>query len=71
MLLNTLPQSEILGVEVVHESIPERIQARKANSEKDIWLFGGANLFRYLLDQGLVDRVEVSVILSCLVVAFD
>jgi len=27
-----------------------------------VWLFGGANLFRYLLDQGLVDRVEVSVI---------
>ena len=30
-------------------------------SEKDIWLFGGGQLFRTLLDAGLVDTVEVAV----------
>lgn len=29
---------------------------------KDIWLFGGGELFRSLLDQGLVDVVQVAVI---------
>jgi dihydrofolate reductase len=34
----------------------------KAQSGKDIWLFGGSNLFRSFLDSGLVDCVEVAVI---------
>ena len=34
----------------------------KRTSGKDIWLFGGGMTFRSLLDAGLVDRVEVSVI---------
>jgi dihydrofolate reductase len=34
----------------------------KAQSGKDIWLFGGSNLFRSFLDAGLVDGVEVAVI---------
>ena len=29
---------------------------------RDIWLFGGGELFRSLLDAGLVDRVEVGII---------
>ncbi len=58
----TLPEPGIPGVEVVREAIPERIRLQKANAQKDVWLFGGGTLFRYLLDQGLVDRVEVSVI---------
>lgn len=62
VISNTLPMVEAPGVEVVRESIPERIRLEKAKAEKDVWLFGGANLFRYLLDEGLVDRVEVSVI---------
>src|SRR5689334_13461645 len=33
----------------------------KSQPGKDIWLFGGAALFRSLLDAQLVDRVEVSV----------
>ena len=33
----------------------------KAKSGKDIWLFGGAGLFRCLLDAGLVDTIEVAV----------
>ena len=59
---HTLPPPDIPGVEVVRTSIPERIRALKASAGKDVWLFGGASLFRYLLDEGVVDRVEVSVI---------
>lgn len=34
----------------------------RAGSGKDIWLFGGGEMFRRLLDVGLVDGVEVAVI---------
>jgi dihydrofolate reductase len=30
-------------------------------SGKDIWLFGGGELFRQLVDAGVVDTVEVGV----------
>ncbi|MFZ1375466.1 MAG: dihydrofolate reductase family protein [Geothrix sp.] len=59
---HTLPHSELPGVQVVGTGLAERLQALKAGPGKDLWLFGGASLFRALLDQGLVDRVEVSVI---------
>jgi dihydrofolate reductase len=29
-------------------------------SQKDIWLFGGGILFRFLLDAGLVDAIDIS-----------
>jgi dihydrofolate reductase len=38
------------------------VPALKAQSGKDIWLFGGGGLFRSLLELGLVDTVEVAVI---------
>ena len=38
------------------------VTALKAKPGKDIWLFGGAMLFRALLDARLVDTIEVSVI---------
>jgi dihydrofolate reductase len=34
----------------------------KAEPGKDIWLFGGGELFRSLLDAGLVDGVDVGII---------
>ena len=34
----------------------------KAAPGKDIWLFGGGELFRSFLELGLVDRVEVGVV---------
>ena len=34
----------------------------KAQPGKDIWLFGGGVLFRFLLDAGLVDAMDVEVI---------
>jgi len=42
---------------------PRRVVAElKAKPGKDIWLYGGGKLFRYLLDANLVDTVEVAVI---------
>jgi dihydrofolate reductase len=38
------------------------VQALKTQGGKDIWLFGGSELFRSFLDSGYVDNVEVSVI---------
>jgi dihydrofolate reductase len=38
------------------------VAALKAAPGKDIWLFGGGDLFRSMLEQGLVDRVEVGVV---------
>ena len=37
------------------------VMALKSGPGKDIWLFGGAALFRSLLDAQLVDRIEASV----------
>jgi dihydrofolate reductase len=33
----------------------------KRQGRKDIWLFGGGELFRTLVDAGLVDTVEVAI----------
>ncbi len=38
------------------------VPALKAATGKDIWLFGGGELFRSLLDLGLVDTVEVAIV---------
>jgi len=38
------------------------VQRLKAEEGKDIWLFGGGELFRSVLELGLVDRVEVAII---------
>jgi dihydrofolate reductase len=37
------------------------VAALRAESGKDIWLFGGGSLFHSLLDVGLVDTVEVGI----------
>lgn len=49
------------GTEVVREVTPAAIARIKAGAKKDIWLFGGGQLFRSLLDLSLVDTVEVAV----------
>jgi len=50
------------GITVLTSGIEEAVAAMKAQSGKDIWLFGGGVLFRSLLDAGLVDTVEAAVI---------
>ena len=57
----TLRASDHPDVTVVGDRVPEAVAALKAQPGKDIWLFGGGELFRGLLDAGLVDTVEVGV----------
>ncbi len=58
----TLDPSAHPGVQIIAGDLPAAIEALKARPGKDIWLFGGGQLFRSLLDLGLVDRVEVAVV---------
>lgn len=58
----TLPARERKGVRVTAEDPASVVRALKAKPGRDIWLFGGGELFRSLLDAGLVDTVEVAVI---------
>jgi dihydrofolate reductase len=49
------------GVRILNDDPREVVAELKKKSGRDIWLFGGGELFRYLLDAGLVDTVEVAV----------
>jgi dihydrofolate reductase len=57
----TLRQHDYPKITIVAENVGETLTALRAESGKDIWLFGGGLLFRSLLDAGLVDTVEVAV----------
>lgn len=57
----TLQPSAHPGITIIQDSIVERVKALKRTAGNDIWLFGGGELFRLLLDAGLVDRIEVAV----------
>jgi dihydrofolate reductase len=57
----TLPAATYPGVRILNDDPRQIVAALKAKRGRDIWLFGGGNLFRSLLDAGLVDTVEVAV----------
>src|SRR5262249_46887612 len=48
-------QNDYPGATVIAEVSPSAIARIKAQAKKDIWLFGGGELFRSLLDRALVD----------------
>ncbi len=58
----TLRPADYPGVSIVHSEPVESVHSLKASPGKDIWLYGGGELFRTLLDAGLVDTVEPAVI---------
>jgi dihydrofolate reductase len=58
----TLIPDQHPDVTVVGSNLVGKIAALKAEPGKDIWLSGGGVLFRYLLDAGLVDGVDVAVV---------
>jgi dihydrofolate reductase len=62
VLSQTLRQQDFPDVTVVSGNAEQHVAALRAASGKDIWLFGGGELFRQLLKAGLVDAVEVAVI---------
>ena len=49
-------------VTIISSDLAGTVSDLKRKSGKAIWLFGGGITFRSLLDSGLVDRVEVSLI---------
>jgi len=56
----TLAPSDKGGVTVT-ANVKETLTALKTKPGKDIWLFGGGELFRSLLDARLVDTIEIAV----------
>jgi dihydrofolate reductase len=57
----TLRQEDCPGV-TVSSTLKETVAALRGANGKDIWLFGGGELFRSLLELRLVDSVELAVI---------
>lgn len=58
----TLRAEEHPEVRVVASDPGAVVEELKAEAGKDIWLFGGGELFRSLLEAGCVDTVEAAVI---------
>ena len=56
----TLRQSDYPKV-VITSEVTKTISALKKKPGKDIWLYGGGELCRSVLDAGLIDTVEVAV----------
>jgi dihydrofolate reductase len=57
----TLAPKQAEGIRITKDSPARVVAALKKKAGRDIWLFGGGELFRSLLDAGLVDTVEVAV----------
>lgn len=57
----TIPSTTRDGLRIVNDDPREVVTALKAKPGRDIWLYGGGELFRTLLDAGLVDTVEPAV----------
>jgi dihydrofolate reductase len=62
VLSRTVRQEDHPKVTVVSEDTEQYVASLRAAPGKDIWLFGGGELFRRLLAADLVDTVEVGVV---------
>ena len=58
----TLRAADYPAVSIENSDPADRVRSLKAKAGKDIWLYGGGELFRALLDAALVDSVEPAVI---------
>lgn len=56
----TLPE-QVPGFSVVRQASRESVESIRTEAKKDLWLFGGGELFRSFLALDLVDTVEVAV----------
>lgn len=57
----TLKPKQSRGIRITRDDPAGVVRALKKQPGRDIWLFGGGELFRSLLDAGLVDTVEIAV----------
>ena len=55
----TLRPEDHPSVTIVNENLPATLATLRQTPGKEIWLFGGGELFRSLLQLGEVDRIEV------------
>jgi dihydrofolate reductase len=58
----TLRQADHPKATILSELTRDWLQSLRAQKGKDIWLFGGGEIFRLLLEMHEVDTVEVSII---------
>ena len=61
VLSTTQRQVDYPDVTIVGDEVEAAVRGLRANSQKDVWLFGGGDVFRRLLDAGLVDSVELAI----------
>jgi dihydrofolate reductase len=57
----TMQAKDFPRVNIIAKDAATKVRALRGETGKDIWLFGGGELFRELLAAGLVDTVEVTV----------
>jgi dihydrofolate reductase len=57
----TLRQTDYRKVTIVSEGAAEVVSGLRDQPGKDIWLFGGGELFRSLAEAELVDTVELAI----------
>jgi dihydrofolate reductase len=57
----TLAPATHKGLRITNDAPASVVADLKNRKGRDIWLFGGGELFRSLLDAGLVDTVEIAV----------
>ena len=62
VISSTLRERDYPHVTVIAREAERAVAALRAGPGKDIWLFGGGQLFRSLLAANLVDAVEVALI---------
>jgi dihydrofolate reductase len=62
VLSRTLPQADHPDVTILSEINRGWLQTLRSQGGKDIWLMGGGEIFRLLLEMGEVDNVEVNVV---------
>ena len=58
----TLRREDAPNVTIISELTLDAVASLRVQAKKDIWLFGGGELFRSLLTMGAVDSVEATVI---------
>lgn len=49
------------NVTLIEDKVSEHVKAIKAAPGKDIWLFGGADLAGFLMNEGLVDELALAI----------
>ena len=61
VISRTMRQADFPDLTIVNDAAPF-VADLKTRPGKDIWLFGGGELFRSLLNAGLVDAIDVAVV---------